>query len=259
MSERKLNVYFKKELIGTLIEKHEKFLDFEYVHDAKYDLSFALKRKEEPFDRTIVKSFFENLLPEGEVLDLVAKAYNVSKNNPFSMLSVIGEDCAGAITIASDISSDSILLKPLENTVLKNYMDNSRKGLSYYQKGMRLSVAGAQNKTAVYIDNENHYFVPNYDFPSTHILKFENSHYPNILLNEFFCSRLAEIINLPVSQMELYADNDFEYLKIKRFDRDIKDDKVEKLHVEDFGQIAGVLSSNKYELEGGPSFKDIVI
>jgi serine/threonine-protein kinase HipA len=43
---------------------------------------------------------------------------------------------------------------------------------------------------------------------------------------------------------------------VKRFDREVSADKIERLHQEDFCQALGVMPSMKYEAEGGPGFKD---
>ena len=126
-----------------------------------------------------------------------------------------------------------------------------------YQKGNRLSLAGAQDKTTVIIDNDE-FYAPNFSFPSTHILKFDNNYYENILYNELFCTRLAATLNLPVSKMELINECETPYLLIERFDRSKNGNTIRRLHQEDFCQLLTVSSKNKYQKEGGPSFKEVI-
>jgi len=69
---------------------------------------------------------------------------------------------------------------------------------------------------------------------------------------------LARQIGLNVPNVSLLSSGSLVYLLVERFDRLIKSDKIERVHQEDFCQILGYLSSNKYEDEGGPRLIQIV-
>jgi serine/threonine-protein kinase HipA len=46
--------------------------------------------------------FFENLLPEGPAIEMMARIAGVSRYDTFGILAAFGEDCAGAIVIIPD-------------------------------------------------------------------------------------------------------------------------------------------------------------
>jgi serine/threonine-protein kinase HipA len=55
-----------------------------------------------------------------------------------------------------------------------------------------------------------------------------------------------------------YLDvSDKKYLVIERYDREIKNGQTIRLHQEDLCQAMGIPSENKYQKDGGPSFKDL--
>ncbi|WP_422862257.1 HipA domain-containing protein [Desulfoluna limicola] len=56
---------------------------------------------------------------------------------------------------------------------------------------LRLSLAGAQNKSPVYYENDQ-CSLPKGNAPSSHILKIASPGFPDLIENEFFCMKLAE-------------------------------------------------------------------
>ncbi len=47
-----------------------------------------------------------------------------------------------------------------------------------------------------------------------------------------------------------------DYYWTERFDREVVDGRIRRLHQEDFCQVCGISGEFKYESEGGPSFAD---
>lgn len=253
-----LKVYLGDDYIGELIENNGKTLRFVYDDDAKADISLKLPRTTKTHYHKAVYPFFENLLPEGDILSLIAKGKGVSQNNAFSMLSVIGEDCAGAIHLHSDIpSTSSKPPTPISEAEFNQIIKNTSDSRFVYQKGNRLSLTGAQDKTTVLIEDDKLY-APNFSHPSTHIVKFDNKQYTDILYNELFCTSLAAMVGLTTSQMEIVTREEVPYLLIKRFDRIKNISGTKRLHQEDFCQLISISSKNKYQTEGGPSFQDVI-
>lgn len=120
---------------------------------------------------------------------------------------------------------------------------------------LRLSLAGVQNKAAIcLIDNQ--IALAENNCPTTHILKPSSLHFEDIAENEYFCLSIAKRIGLIVPNIELRKIKDISFLLIERYDRHIKNENIERIHQEDFCQALGILSSNKYQHEGGPSFKN---
>jgi len=61
-------------------------------------LSCSLPLQAEPFDDQRTRPFFAGLLPEGQLRRLIARQFQVSSQNDFTLLDHIGGECAGAVT-----------------------------------------------------------------------------------------------------------------------------------------------------------------
>jgi serine/threonine-protein kinase HipA len=46
------------------------------------------------------------------------------------------------------------------------------------------------------------------------------------------------------------------YLLVERYDREVEGDRIRRIHQEDFCQAMGILTSKKYQNEGGPGLKE---
>jgi serine/threonine-protein kinase HipA len=89
--------------------------------------------------------------------------------------------------------------------------------------------------------------------PTTHILKPEPSRFPGLVGNEFFCMRLAAAAGLQVAEVDRAETvSGLPYLIVTRYDRDLTQEPVRRLHQEDLCQALGKLPSEKYQQEGGP-------
>ncbi len=86
------------------------------------------------------------------------------------------------------------------------------------EKGIRLSLAGAQDKVAVRIEGEE-VSLPLGGAPSTHILKPAVERFAGVVFNEALCMTLAARMNLPAAKVETRKVEDVEYLLVERYDR----------------------------------------
>lgn len=248
---RTLDVYLNQTKVGILKETNGKSYSFEYYPKSKEIISLSMKDFNVVYKDKVVRPFLENLLPEGQILTNVAKIHLVSQNNPFSILSKIGEDCAGAISFTNEPSNIKTPPKELSYENFLNILNKNESGKFFYEKGMRLSLAGAQNKLSLIIRN-NKYFLPNISNPSNYIIKFNNLTFPSLLINEYFSTTLAELLGIPVSKVD-YKKEPYPYLLITRYDRL----NNLRIHQEDFCQVLSIRPQNKYQIDGGPSFKDV--
>jgi serine/threonine-protein kinase HipA len=121
------------------------------------------------------------------------------------------------------------------------------------EDGIRLSLAGAQDKIAVRVDN-GAISIPRGSAPSTHVLKPAVETYEGVVYNEAFCMSLAAACGLNVAPVTIGRVADIDYLLAQRYDR-IRNEQggVARLHQEDFCQALGVPSEIKYQSEGGPN------
>lgn len=79
-------------------------LYFTYTHDwllfeFATPLSPDIPLSDQTFHGEAVMSFFENLLPEGDVLEFISKAAQISATNVFGLLERFGGDTAGAFSL----------------------------------------------------------------------------------------------------------------------------------------------------------------
>lgn len=249
-----LDVYFHNKKIGVLKE-HNSRLSFKYSDDATESIAYQLPLQKEAFGDKETRSFFSNLLPEGDVVKKIAQIKQISLNNPFALLRELGGECAGAVSLypqdmtpifndtLEEISEDELaaLLGKLSQTPLLT------------GEGVRLSLAGAQEKLALTIfPNDDKYYKPSDKYISTWILKPENRNFPGLIYNEYFCMKLAGLVGLNVAECRIKDFGSVTAYMTKRFDRL---DTIERIQQEDFCQGLG-LSNKKYQrTEGGPSVK----
>ncbi len=175
-------------------------------------------------------------------------------------MQAIGYDCAGAIScheINSPVIEDKA--RPLEGQLISpdvlyaQIKTLPKQPLFSGFEDLRLSLAGVQDKAAVcLIDNQ--IALPIHGCPTTHILKPTNPHFEGLVENEFFCLSLANAVGLSIPEISLKHLKDISYLLIQRYDRAITDKTIQRIHQEDFCQALSIISTRKYQNEGGPGF-----
>ena len=148
-------------------------------------------------------------------------------------------------------SSDEVEI--LDDHKLKEILDLLRKRpLLAGDDGIRLSLAGAQDKLAVALCDEKIAIVKG-TTPTTHIIKPMISDIKDSVHNEFFCMSLANLVGIEVPKSKIHVLDDSCYFLVERYDRvSDKNKNVIRLHQEDFCQALGILPEIKYEREGGP-------
>lgn len=141
----------------------------------------------------------------------------------------------------------SKIIEELPNNPLLTGMDNAP----------RLSLAGAQSKFAVYKGTDGKYYRSDDEHPTTHIIKIANKYFNGLLENELFCMTLAKKIFKDAIDVRLDSVDGQKFLEIERFDRKFMNDRIERVHQEDFCQVLGCLSRRKYQADGGPKLSQI--
>lgn len=260
-----LNVWFEDRLTGYLWRNPVGAIGFRYEPDWINSGGFAISRtlplaiEDFSCDDSVAHRFFANLLPEGGIREHIARDLKIP-NTDFDLLRTIGGECAGALSILPVERNPSAAQSyhPLPGKELAQLI--ARRGQIYAAwpkaKRPRLSLAGAQDKCPMLI-RDGHYFLPEGEAPSSHILKFELTDYRHLPAYETFTSLLARQIGLPVVDIELHSIEKHFYAQIERYDR-VWDERgeVQRLHQEDFCQALGYGFEKKYQDSGGPSFAD---
>lgn len=256
----RLAVYLLDEPIGRLwLDERRRFV-FQYDparidRPGKTALSLSLPLREAPYADDSSRPFFANLLPEGELRKIIARRFGISERNDFLLLKEIGGECAGAVSVFPEGVAPKE--KPgyreiSENELHKIVADLPMKPLLAGERGIRLSLAGAQDKLPIYMVDDR-IFLAAGNAPSTHIMKPPIRGLDGTVINEAFCMALAGEMGLSVPESAARKNKDM-LLIVRRFDREkTADGKWIRLHQEDFCQALGVLPDQKYESEGGPS------
>jgi serine/threonine-protein kinase HipA len=100
---RKALVKLSGQAVGA-IEEHGGGTRFTYlsewlVRPDAVPVSLTLPLREEPYVSTGLHPFFENLLPEGWLLEVTSKTLKISKDDAFGLLLATCRDCVGAVEI----------------------------------------------------------------------------------------------------------------------------------------------------------------
>ena len=264
---RTLDVYLLRELVGHLIQDDGGQMAFDYAEswlqrpDAT-PLSHSLPLRRERFTRNECRGYFAGVLPEESKREIIARNLGISERNDYAMLERIGGECAGAVTFIPAGESLPALddhYRALSAPELAGILrELPRRPLLAGETGIRLSLAGAQDKIAVRVEGDA-ISLPLGGAPSTHILKPAVERFAGVVFDEAYCMRLAAAVGLPVAKTEIRRVEDVEYLLVERYDRThrwtTEGATLERLHQEDFCQALGIVSENKYQKEGGPSLK----
>lgn len=265
---RTLDVYIGDDITGQLIQDDGGQMSFTYAEgwlkkEDAMPLSQSLPLQAETFKGKECRGFFGGILPEQEKREIIARNLGISARNDYAMLERIGGECAGAVTF---VPAGGAL--PERNYDYRKLTDNELGGilrelpkrpLLAGDNGIRLSLAGAQDKVAVRIEN-GEISLPLGGAPSTHILKPAVARFEGVVFNEALCMKLAAASGLPAAAVETRTVDGIDFLLVERYDRHHKKSadgtpSLERLHQEDFCQALGFVSEMKYQAEGGPSLK----
>ena len=259
----KLDVWLFTEHVGTLGLVNGR-LGFEYAPEwlqrpNAMALSCSLPLQTGPFDDHVTRPFFAGLLPEGKMRQLIAQQLHVSGQNEFALLDHLGGECAGAVTFLEQGTALPQLsqggdVQWLTDEELVGILDElPHRPMLAGKDGLRLSLAGAQDKLPVIFDGTR-IGLPLNGTPSSHILKPAIQAVEASVTNEGFCMALAEAMQLKPANALIHKVGDREFLLVERYDRILDSDgNRERLHQEDFCQALGVVSEMKYQNEGGPN------
>jgi serine/threonine-protein kinase HipA len=261
-----LEVFLNNGYAGRLSQEGGNRFRFQYHQDwldnpSVIPLSLSLPLRLEPYVDENARPFFANLLPEGNQRPLIARRLGISESNDYALLAAIGGECAGAVSLWPPGETPNMggSYEPLTQERLQTIIqDLPSRPLLAGEEGVRLSLAGVQSKLPVYVEGGN-FYLPLGALPSSHILKPAAPTLIGITENEAYCLHLAEAVGLQVAHAEIRAlPSGVPYLLVERYDR-VRDaeNRLQRLHQEDFCQALRCLPGSKYEAEGGPTVAQV--
>lgn len=270
---RQLSVFLRGRPVGSLERNGPSRYRFAYSGEAiqgdRSDplarLSASLPLREERFKPSESAPFFEGLLPEGAVRAAVAGKLGLSEANGFGMLAVLGADCAGAVMVLpEDQPPGSVAGPPFplsESQVGELLRDLPRDplGIDADPGGVRLSLGGVQDKLILIRLPSGEFARPLGGLPSNCLLKPEHERFEGVAANEAFCMRVAAAAGNEAATTELLELDGIRCLYSERFDRTVDaDGAVVRIHQEDMCQALGLLPTQKYEADDGPSVASVI-
>jgi serine/threonine-protein kinase HipA len=251
----RLWVFLSDRRIGSLDDRAGDML-FTYEAGVQTPLSVNLPVRAEPYNNADCRAFFDNLLPEGSWRQSICRQLRIDERNDFQLLVAIGTECAGAVSLHPDpdwTSAQGSYKETTEAELRKWALNPASRPSLQASPGLRLSLAGAQDKILFHLDGDKPYLCEG-GAPSTVILKPDIRDTLNAVevsaLNELLSAHLARRCGLNIDAF-WYAGA----YAVRRYDRVHVEGTWKRLHQEDFAQIARVPSASKYEEHGGPGWR----
>ncbi|EOQ9026969.1 HipA N-terminal domain-containing protein [Escherichia coli] len=179
----KLVTWMNNQRVGELTKLANGAHTFKYAPEwlaSRYarPLSLSLPLQRGNITSDAVFNFFDNLLPDSPIVrDRIVKRYHAKSRQPFDLLSEIGRDSVGAVTLLPEnetitrpIMAWEKLTEARLEEVLTAYKADIPLGMIREENDFRISVAGAQEKTAL-LRIGNDWCIPKEITPTTHIIK----------------------------------------------------------------------------------------
>ncbi|MDB1124701.1 type II toxin-antitoxin system HipA family toxin [Vibrio algarum] len=195
-----------------------------------------------------VPPVLSNLLPEGALRELTAKALRCHTNNEFSILAYLGSNLPGAV-IAKPIKAGNVPAWALEQR-----LSTEPQQIDVKHADTKFSLAGVQMKfSSSHVDGRYH--IDKEISEDMWIIKTPSTVHKGVPVNEYTCMKLAEVAGADIPEIRLIELSELEGLPsirlpdeqyaygIKRFDRSSSG----RIHTEDFAQVFGLYPSDKYQ------------
>jgi serine/threonine-protein kinase HipA len=228
-----------------------------------------------PHQGRVVTDYFDNLLPDNDsIRRRLARRHQAMGTDAFPLLAKLGRDCVGAIQILPEDEEPSDVYEINGDTLstagiaklLRNTTSAEALGKHDHEEDLRLSIAGAQEKTAL-LWHEEQWLLPRGSTPTTHIFKLPlglvghmQADMRTSVENEWLCSKIMKAYGVPIAQCEIAHFEDQKALVVERFDRTLSSDNswIVRLPQEDMCQATGTSPLHKYQSDGGPGIARIM-
>lgn len=198
-------------------------------------------------------TFFSNLLPEGVNRKRLAEQRGVDEEDELELLAAAGHDLTGALEV--------VPVKEVPNEVLQLHVTKNLEPVEAATVAAPVddgfSVDGIQTKFSMVHDGRR-YTVRRGTTAGDFIVKLPSPRFPDLVLNEGCCMRLAEAAGVkvattqvtPIEELDVpeqVKDAFGEFLLVTRFDRFRREDgSTGRVHFEELTQAIGLEAKKKY-------------
>jgi serine/threonine-protein kinase HipA len=191
--------------------------------------------------------WFQGLLPEGALHDLVLTEMGPGDHDSFDLITRLGADLPGAVLVIPDGGQAPASAGPLDWDKIAGFKAPVPKGI------VKFSLAGVQLKM-VAAKGQGRFTAPARSGEGNFILKLASDRYPGLPEVEYSAMTLARSLGLDIADCELVPVGQVENiprnllfgdhaLAVRRFDRTEGEGRI---HMEDAGQVLGVWGERKY-------------
>jgi serine/threonine-protein kinase HipA len=193
---------------------------------------------------TILPSFFENPLPEGELLGLVQKEFGAGAFENFDVLSRLGGDLPGAVLAILEAGEPPPAPPEVEGDDRDDLVEK-----------IHFSLAGIQLKFSMKQNDKGSLALPMSGVAGDLILKTPSEKHFRFPEAEFTALELARAVGIRTVDGRLVTAKEIEgidekylaggdvSLLVTRFDRAADERRI---HIEDFAQVMGSIHDQKY-------------
>lgn len=274
-----LDIYLNRSLVGALLKTVSGETSFTYDETwlgrpDRMPISLSLPLGRKPQKGAAVMAYFDNLLPDNdEIRKRIAEREGAVSTRPFDLLAAIGRDCVGALRFlprggvpdlspamdSTEVSAAEIArrLHRLKSAPLGRDLDDG--------DTFRLSLAGAQDKTAFLRLPSGAWAIPQGLTATSHIFKPPigmtdggQLDLSDSVENEWMSLAFCRAFGLTVAEATMERFEDAKALVVRRFDRKTLDNVLYRLPQEDLCQALGISGSQKYEDRDGPGMVRIL-
>lgn len=258
---------------GETFAYHDSWLNHSQARPLSLSLPFLPGNA--AYRGAVINAYFDNLLPDSDAIRRrLAQRYRLSDSASFTLLAALGRDCVGALQLLPEDETPQNLQRitgePLSEadiaTLLRQTVQACWPGQMARDTDLRLSIAGAQEKTAL-LYHAGHWQSPLGSTPTTHILKLPlglvggmQADMRSSVENEWLCAQLVAAFGLPVARCDIARFEEQKVLVVERFDRRLSADNswLIRLPQEDLCQATGTPPHLKYQSDGGPGMARIL-
>src|SRR4026209_963912 len=235
-----LRVYFEQRLVGT-IDVDKRGPGFTYDSSwielrGAFPISITMPLKSVRISPETFLPWAANLLPESEQLRTLGQLLGMARSDVIGLLSAIGGDTAGALSIGQPGRTASVQWRPIgKSDDLERVMNElPNKPFLVGDEGVSMSLAGVQTKLAVAVDDTGRICIPMNGSPSTHILKPDSARLRGSVQNEAFCLPLARRLTTTTPNITAGRAGNRPYLLLQRYDRTVVGGRWRRLPQEDY-------------------------
>lgn len=234
-----------------------------------FPLSVTMSLRADPYPSDVISPWLANLLPEEDQLKVLTRSLGLDQADVLAVLSEIGGDTAGALSFGAATDRALWTYAPLtafydttdpHQALERHFEDLGRRPFLVGEEGVRQSLAGGQNKSALAVlgpdgapvlrlpQKGDVLAIPLNGAPSTLIVKPDNPNLPGITENEVWCLRIAQAIGIEAAQSTILQSSKRTAIGVLRYDRRVgRSGQLLRLHQEDFAQANGLPPGRKYE------------